>query len=90
VTRAPMRNPTHYVTLQGFSIAASRAPRVYKYEWDSVAIHWSYFDVLAGDLLKLSPAGILTVFRRGDLIAQRAVTQLAIRSMARTRWIRPV
>jgi hypothetical protein len=78
----PMRFPKHYVALADFSLANSAPPSVYKYEWTNVALRWSYCDVEVGDMIKFSPTGMLTVYRRGDIVAQRSVTELAIRALS--------
>jgi hypothetical protein len=55
-----------------------------------VFLRWGYVDIETGDQLKVTPAGMLTIFRGGSLVAQRTVSAMAVRSFERARWIQPV
>ena len=59
-----MRFPVPSPSSRASTWSAPERPERY-YEMHVVALRWSSFDVDAGDILKYSPTGTLTVFRRG-------------------------
>jgi hypothetical protein len=79
--------PTHFYALQDFTLTTSREPHTY--QGRVVNLRWNYYDIEKGDMLKYSPAGVLTVFRAGRIVEQQQVSALAIRSFARCAWIHP-
>jgi hypothetical protein len=65
-----------YYAVQNFSLVSAAPPS-----------HWTRVEV--GDLIKYSPAGVLTVYRRGSIVEQQAVSNLAVKSFLRwggSRW----
>jgi hypothetical protein len=80
------RFPTHYVALTDFSLTSALRPRTYK-DHHLTMLRWRYADVTAGGMIKVSSAGVFTIFRRGKLVAQEQVTAMALRSFLRTGWI---
>lgn len=88
-----MRHPIWYLSLQTFSLVASLPPRVYQRREDNttatVLRHVFAADVEPGDMVKHAP-GTVSVYRRGMMIAQHHVTDLAVRSFRRLQWITPI
>ena len=68
-----------------FTLTTSREPQTH--QGRVVSLQWSYTNCEIGDLVKYSPAGMLTIFRQGDLVAQQQVTALAMRSFKRAGWL---
>lgn len=80
-----MRFPKHYVATQDFTLSTPLAPHTYHGRVTN--LRWSYTDVAAGDMIKYNPAGVATVYRRGELVEQRSVSYLAVKAFIRAGWI---
>jgi hypothetical protein len=52
-----------------------------------VPLRWSRVEVQLGDMIRYSPSGMFTIFRRGKIVAQPAVSGLAMKAFQRARWI---
>lgn len=81
-----MHSTKFFVAVTDFTLTESRPPRMHAGQ--VVGLRWRFTDVELADLVKYVPTtGYLTVFRAGKIVAQRSVTDLAMRSFLRAGWV---